>query len=400
MQKDSNYYRNLLDKWLQSTCSPHETSELLNYLQTDPSSRDLLQTLREEFPFEPGLNSQIPDEVSDRVRGALLAKIENAPVIPIKRSNIGKRWMHVAAAVLVLVGLSIAGFYLFRHPTEKAAIVNAELPTVIQHDIPAGSFRAILTLADGTRIELDDHAKGPLEMQGPSTVINNEGQLVYESTEKEPGEPQFNTLSSARGQSYSLVLADGSRLWLNAASSVKFPVAFTGNERKVEITGEVYFEVAKDAKKPFRVKTRSTEIEVLGTRFDINAYDDEATVNTTLVEGAVKVSSAKGQVQLAPGQQSRVATDGQSRVFNDINLDEVIAWKNGYFHFDNADLRSILRQFSRWYDIEVVYEGNVKNRKFLAIVSRSSSLANVLKMLNANNIQFSIEGKKLVVQSN
>jgi transmembrane sensor len=188
-------------------------------------------------------------------------------------------------------------------------------------------------------------------------------------------------------------------LWLNASSSVRFPIAFTENERHVEITGEVYFEIEKDPKRPFHVKVNDMEIEVLGTKFNVNAYPDEDILATTLFEGSVKVNTPNKMLRLSPGQQSQYSAKGNLQLINNVNEDEIVAWKNGYFHFENAELQTILRQFSRWYDVDIVYEGEVVRRRFFAIVSRKSSLSNVLKMLNANNIKFRIEGKKLIVQS-
>lgn len=399
MEKDSNYYRQLLEKWLNSRSSPQEAIELMDYLQTDSSSRILLQKLQEEFPVNQELMESIPSDVSDRIRTSLLNKMETVPLVRLTARKGKMIWLRIAAAVVLVMGIGTAVYFGFSNSERNKELSSTQIPSPVQNDVPAGTNKAILTLADGTRIELDEHAKGRLDKPGLESVINNDGQLVYEKNELQPGGEVYNTLTSARGQSYSLVLADGSKLWLNAASSVRFPVAFAANERKVEITGEVYFEVAKDSKKPFRVKAQNMEIEVLGTQFDINAYPDETSINTTLIEGSVKVYANNKNLQLSPGQQSRFSSNGNLNLLTDVNIDEIVAWKNGYFHFDNADLRSILRQFSRWYDIEIVYEGEVKNRKFLAIVSRNSSLASVLKMLNANNIEFKIEGKKLIVQS-
>lgn len=397
MKKNSGFYQALLEKWAYGKISPQEAVELINYLQNDAANRSLLQQLQKEFQPAMDHPDTLPPGLSEKLKHEILKKIEPVPVIPLEAGSSRVNWRHVAAAILILA-LGAASYFVFRgnKPSKELVTTPKELPG---NDVEAGTHKAILTLANGTQIELDDKTKGQLVLPGMGSVTNNDGMLVYDNTSVETKEMVYNTLSSARGQSYSLVLSDGSKLWLNAASSVRFPVVFSGKERKVDITGEVFFEVAKDARKPFKVKVKDMEIEVLGTRFDINAYPDELTVNTTLIEGAVKVSANNSEIRLSPGQQSQLLSNGNLQVVKNVNIDEIVAWKDGYFHFENADLHSILRQFSRWYDIEVIYEGELKNRKFLAIVSRNSSLASVLKMLNANNVQFRIEGKKLIVQS-
>lgn len=400
MEKNEDYYRQLLEKWMRAELTRHEANEILDYLKTDDSSRLLLKKMQEVFKQSMDQPVTIPNDISERVQNELLKKIGDAPVIEIPARNRRFNWLRIAAAALIVIGLgSVTYFTLFKKST-KNEFTETTLPVEKDNDVEAGSNKAVLTLADGTRIELDEKAKGSLLKRGDVSVTNAEGQLIYENKSTIPVKVEYNSLTSARGQSYSLVLADGSKLWLNAASSVRFPTAFTGNERRVEITGEVYFDVAKDATRPFHVKVKDMDIEVLGTQFNINSYTDEATINTTLIEGSVKVSSGiNDMVRLSPGQQAQFSTPGSLKVMKNVNVDEIVAWKNGYFHFENADLRSILRQFSRWYDIEVVFEGELKNRTFLAIVSRKSSLSNVLKMLNANDVKFRIEGKKLIVQS-
>jgi ferric-dicitrate binding protein FerR (iron transport regulator) len=394
MQKDEQYYRELLLRYIQSKSSPQEAQEVLDYLQTGHSAKLLLQSLQEEFQSSLQTEEPVNAAMGDRVRNRLLQTIESTPIIT--RSF---QWLRVAAAAAVIIALGILAYIFYPSTKKEESISQVQQPAPPAHDVAPGTNAAILTLADGTQIPLGTESTNHLPKQGNVSVINAQGQLVYQNTAAKPGEIVYNTLTSARGQSYSLVLSDGTKLWLNASSSVRFPVAFTDRERDVEITGEVYFEVAKDASRPFRVKTNDMQVEVLGTQFDINAYPDETGVTTTLVEGSVKVNTKDKVLHLSPGQQSKLLSNGSLQLLKDVNVDEIIAWKNGFFHFESADLRSILRQFSRWYDIEVVYEGEPKDRSFFAIVNRNSSLANVLKMLNANNIHFTIEGKKLIVHS-
>jgi ferric-dicitrate binding protein FerR (iron transport regulator) len=226
----------------------------------------------------------------------------------------------------------------------------------------------------------------------------------------------YNTLFNPRGsKDIFLTLSDGTKVWLNSESSLKYPIAFAGNTREVEVTGEAYFEVKHNSKQPFKVHLPNGSIvEDIGTSFNVNAYTDEESIKTTLIEGSVKLSPAGGgdlndpqnrkrpgvdnSVILKPGQQAVLTHDSRLKIDHP-DLDVVIAWKEGSFYFDNSDLRSILREFARWYDIEVVYEGPVTNRKFFGIVKRNNSLKQVLQLLQDNNIVYSIEGKKLVVKS-
>jgi ferric-dicitrate binding protein FerR (iron transport regulator) len=212
----------------------------------------------------------------------------------------------------------------------------------------------------------------------------------------------YNTITTPRGGQYQVTLSDGTKVWLNAASSIRFPVLFTGNERKVEITGEAYFEVAKNVSKPFKVKTISSEVEVLGTHFNVNAYDDEAVAKTTLLEGLVKVSVPQTGGKLAarflqPGQQSGITKDGRISVLNNADTEEAVAWKNGRFQFRSADLKSILRQISRWYDVDVVYKGNV-DLHFTGQLTRDDYVSKVFdKLALTGEVHFKIEGKKIIV---
>jgi ferric-dicitrate binding protein FerR (iron transport regulator) len=399
MEKDENYYRLLLQGWLEHQSSPQEAVEIMDYLQRDVSNRLLLEKLQEAFKLSMEQKEPVDAALSGRVRKMLVENTKTPSLPRIVGRHTGFRWLRAAAAAAVILGLSSAAYFLLLKRNPGKDIARTVQPVDAVNDVTAGKNKAVLTLADGKQIVLDSAAVGKLAQQGNTNVVNRGGQIVYHPENGKPEETVYNTLTTARGESYSLVLADGSKLWLNASSSVRFPANFAGDERKIEITGEVYFEVAKDKARPFRVKTNDMLVEVLGTHFDINAYKDEATVNTTLLEGSVKIITGKAGVQLAPGQQSQLQPGGALQLVKDVNVDGVVAWKNGYFQFESADLPSILRQFSRWYDVDIVYEGKVKQRKFFGIVSRRSSLLNVLKMLHANDVVFHIEGRKLVVQS-
>jgi ferric-dicitrate binding protein FerR (iron transport regulator) len=302
----------------------------------------------------------------------------------------------------------MTGFYfIFNNKTPKHNIARIQpAGTNLKEDITPGGNKAVLTLVDGSTIILDSASNGILSQQGNVKVQKLEsGLLAYTingSPVTENEEAFFNTISTPRGGQYQVTLADGTKVWLNAASSIRFPVVFTGAERKVEITGEAYFEVAKNAAMPFKVKAAGSEVEVLGTHFNVNAYYDEAAVKTTLLEGLVKVSgpaSTAGQSPrfLQPGQQSAVNREGKISILNNADTEEAVAWKDGRFQFKSADLKSILRQIARWYDVEVEYKGNA-NLHFTGQLTRNDNVSKVFeKLALTGEVHFRIEGKKIIV---
>jgi ferric-dicitrate binding protein FerR (iron transport regulator) len=263
-----------------------------------------------------------------------------------------------------------------------------------------GSNKATLTLANGTVIVLEDEKNGVLSQQGNAKILKlNSGQLAY-NTARQPaaGSPAaFNTLSTPRGGQYQLTLADGTVVWLNAASSITFPAAFSGKERSVTLSGEAYFEIAANASQPFIVKVGNMQVKVLGTHFNVMAYGDEQTMNTTLLEGAVKVAGATGEVLLQPGQQVKMDHAGALRVVA-ANLDEVIAWKNGIFSFNNAGIEEVMRQIARWYDAEVVYPDGIPQDRFQGEINRNADISTVLKILETSGVKFTVRGHKILVQ--
>ncbi|SFE40764.1 FecR family protein [Chitinophaga sp. CF118] len=299
-----------------------------------------------------------------------------------------KKWL-VAAAVAILV----AGTVYFFLPRKEHVITVSNKPA----DIAPGGNKAILTLADGSVVTLDS-AQHTLPTQGAALVRNGaNGELLYQA-QGGVAENVFNTLSTPRGGQYQLTLSDGSKVWLNASSSIRFPAAFTGNKREVTITGEVYFEVALKADAPFRVIIAGgNAVEVLGTSFNINAYGEEVKLKTTLLTGAVKVIHENNSQLLKPGQQAQLNKQEQLQVINGADLDAVMAWKNGLFNFSNADLQEVMRQLERWYDITVVYEGNIPQRQFNGEMERNLQLSQVLNILKKSNVNFRVEGRKLVV---
>ena len=305
-----------------------------------------------------------------------------------------RHWWAVAAVLLLMV----VGIWIFNREPSNGSRETAVTPKV-QQDIRPGKDGAILTLADGRQIELESASNGSLAQQGASNIKKEGNQVVYHQQNKTP-EVLYNTMSTPKGTQYALVLSDGSKVWLNAASSIRFPTAFTGDTRGVEITGEAYFEVAHNPGKPFIVSVNNMRVEVLGTHFNINAYSDEESIKTTLLQGSVKVSKGEKMVLLHPGQQAQSSlTLAAIRVAHEVNLEEVMAWKNGYFSFHNADIQTVMRQLARWYDVTVEYKGAVPERVFEGEMQRDLMLSQALKILEKNRVHFRVEGKKIVVFS-
>lgn len=282
-----------------------------------------------------------------------------------------------AAASLLLIAVTLASFW----PRRAAVPVTAS--TSVQ-DIMPGGTKATLSLANGTVIQLDSIGDNTLL---PGLQQHN-GQLQYEASNN----LSYHTLTTPRGGQFRVILPDGTKAWLNAASSLHYPTAFTGSERVVEVTGEVYFEVEKNSK-PFRVKIdQQTDILVLGTSFNVNAYTDESGISTTLLEGSVRI----GNTILQPGQQA-VEAAGTIKIVRNADVARIMAWKNGLFSFSDADLPAVLRQLARWYDVDVVYEGKVPERKFQGKMDRGLTLQQILKILSENGVKSSLSGRTLTI---
>jgi ferric-dicitrate binding protein FerR (iron transport regulator) len=323
--------------------------------------------------------------------------IPSRSIIPI-----WARW--AAAAVLILLGGSI--WFLTRNtPVQPPLVTN---PAARENDALPGGNKAILTLAGGQQILLDSAQQGNLTVQGNAQVSKtNNGKLVYQSAGSSPNTAiVYNTLTIPRGGQYQLTLPDGTQVWLNAASSITYPTAFTGKERKVTITGEAYFEVAKNANKPFLVEENNLTIKVLGTRFDVSGYDNEPVRKTVLVEGSVSILYKGTSTYLEPGMQAQVnrraATDNRTPALTvaPANIEQTLAWKNGFFAFTNADLPTVMRQIARWYDVDVTYEGSIPKDafEFNGKIGRTLTLDQVLKLLTKTRVHYTIEGRQLTIR--
>jgi len=308
-----------------------------------------------------------------------------------------KLWYRIAGTAAAIVAITI-GIYFY---TQQSRVMHEQITK--QNDIAPGTNKAILILANGKKLLLSDHLNGALATQNGMKISKTaDGQIIYqvEDSGKFPGgDPEdlnnLNIIKTPKGGQYQVILSDGTKVWLNAASTLKYPLSFSGsNDRKVELNGEAYFEVKKDNRHPFIVRSRQQDVIVLGTHFNINSYPDEAATKTTLLEGSVSVTNGITSKLLRPGQQSSVS--GEILV-TDVDVNQAVDWKNGNFYFEDENIESVMRKLARWYDIEVVYRGRIPDFGFGGVISRNKTLSEVLKDLEMNGIHFKIEGRRVIV---
>ncbi|MGV3502601.1 MAG: FecR family protein [Adhaeribacter sp.] len=383
-----------------------EAKELLKRYQAGTcteAEKALLESWYLEWSGEAfDLSSQELGEIKDQGWNQILSATKRKPDFYY--------WGKYAAAILVLVFFSIGVMIHLRKENKQEIAQQAPVPTR-ENDAAPGSSKALLTLADGRVVPLDDAATGRIAEAGGVTIRKTaDGMVVYEPAALAGIDPQnvgamgYNQIATPRGGQHQIVLPDGTKVWLNAASSLRYPVQFSSEARRVELTGEGYFEVnslpaAKGKRVPFLVSTPTQTVEVLGTHFNINSYADEAGVVTTLLEGAVNVSREAGgeKIRLAPGQQA--VLQAQQFEVKAVNPQEAVAWKNGYFSFEEADLKTVMRQLSRWYNVDVVYVGEISAETFTGKFHRNMSLLKVMEILTYAQINFRMEGKKLIITS-
>ncbi len=389
MHHPASYYQQLLTRYLDGNCTPAEVEELLAWLNTPEARRAALTTMQEDFERTMSTPVSVPEAMSNRVETRLLQEISKNKVVPMYQQR-RKKWLAAAAAMTALV---VSAGYFIKHHRVQPAVVQ---PIVHVTDIKPGSDKAILTLADGTQVTLDS-AGHQVIAQGGTQIRQKNGQLQYVAAGNATQAVIYNMLRVPRGGQFKLVLPDGTTVWLNAASSLRYPTAFTDGTRTVEIEGQAYFEVAQNSNKPFMVQAGKTTIQVLGTGFDIMSYPDEKEQRTTLVDGAVKVISGKTEKILKPGQQ--VALDNETGVatVQDADVQGVIAWKTGFFEFDNVSLATVLRQLGRWYDLDIDNRYLHNNARLGGRISRNLPLSEILPMLKSAGADFHLNGRTLTV---
>lgn len=411
MQEKVNRITSLIEKYLEEQLSQEEQHELNQWLAESESNRLFFQQitdtemLREKMKMYAGADSAA-------IWHKTLQKIDEGKLVTMYPQK-SSFWKYAAAAAVILV--STGTWYYSGQKPGNQLVQTKTAGTSLTKAIVPGSNKAILTLSDGKTIILNEARNGAVATQGNTDITKTDGRLIYN---REPNsntlrniENAYNMVTTPRGGEYHITLPDGSNVWLNAASSLRFPIAFAGNERIVELTGEAYFEVnpqhtvsSKSSKTPFIVKIAtptgaSSEVEVLGTHFNIMAYEDEAAIKTTLLEGAVKVISGATTQTIKPGEQA-LLKKGEIKV-NSVDGEDVIAWTNGFLPVGGADLEFTMRQISRWYNIQIEYEGEIPNISFEGKLPRTADITDVIKVLNANNIKARLDEKarKLIVTS-
>ncbi|ACU03177.1 FecR family protein [Pedobacter heparinus] len=381
MEKDRLKY--LLENYVDGGLSGPELTELEAwYHQLNYGEQKLDQYIMEAGGQEVIIN-RMEESFKQRIRK------------PVNIKSISVRKM-IAVAAAILLMLS-AGLYFYQSRSANPA--NRILVDMEAAVIKPGGNKAVLTLANGKQINLETASDGQLaETGGVEIEKSADGQVFYKAISGTNHNGESNTISTPNGGQYQIILADGTRVWLNAASSLKYPTVFSGNERKVELIGEAYFEVKSNQESPFLVVSNKQTVKVLGTHFNIKAYPDESFVKTTLLEGRIMVSAERfpDAKILSPGQQA--VFDGHQIDINKGDLKEAMAWKNGYFMFKDEDIYSIMNQVSRWYNVEVVYMGRFENKRFGGYVSRSKKITDLLDIMESTKgIHFKIEGRRVTV---
>jgi hypothetical protein len=386
--KNSNERLNrLFNKYIEGTLSPIETDEFSGYVE-DPAYKEEIQDLLAALYKEQQAELMSDKRQMRVLKNVLGGAYDLAPAVPVRRI-----WPRIVAAASVVLALSVGLIFYLRDKTK-------ENNTIAYHnDVAPGHQGATLTLANGRKIRLTAAANGQLATQaGVEITKTQNGQLVYEIKKKESQPDQINTLSTGNGETYQVKLPDGTRVWLNSASSLTYAASLdqTG-KRQVKLTGEGYFEVAKDKLHPFVVQTANQEVEVLGTHFNINSYQDEPAIATTLLEGSVKVTAGNRSQVIKPGEQ--LINNGTDMKVAQANTDNITDWKDGDFNLNDLDFRVAMRKIARWYDVEVIYDATVPQHiETGGWISRDKKLSVILRSIESlGSVHFKVEGKKLYV---
>lgn len=380
----------LFRRYYAGIATPAETDELMALIRISENDHELAGALR--HAWEHTNEKHFEENESEQMLNAILAveAVDEPSGTPFRI-----QWVRYAAAAAVIILATTFAFYKTRkQPSDSQQITKK---THITTDVPPGGNRALLVLADGVGIPLDSTRNGLLASTGGGKIVKtDDGKLTVSAGNPADGPLLRNLLTTPKGGQYQITLSDGSRAWLNASSSIRFPATFAAHERRVEITGEVFFEVTKDKKRPFRVKFSDSEVEVLGTSFNVMAYPDEEASKTTLLEGSVRLSNAGKSRMLTPGEQGAIRSDG-AIVTAAVDTRQETAWREGLFYFRDSGIREIMRDASRWYDIEVEYRGKIPERQFTGKVSRNVNISELLNMLRYAGVRSTIENQKVII---
>lgn len=400
MSTQNDRLQYLVQQYLHDKCTVEELEEFWRLMRQLKDER-VMQAELETYWKHAAVGDRVPPLGWEQVLQQVYSKAEShtlEPVtIPFWRGSLF-RW----AAAVVVLSLGVTAWWLLNR-NENAGTSPAVVSTTWQDVQAPQNNRATITLSNGQTVYLDSAGNGALAIQGDVQLVKlSDGQIAYKGSSREL---VYNTLTNPRGSKViDMTLADGSRVWLNAGSSITYPIAFTGNDRTVEIKGEVYFEVAHNASMPFKVAVRAqpgrpegSHVEVLGTHFNINAYDDEPAIKVTLLEGSVRVRSETAVV-LQPGEQAVLAAHTPIAIERSPDIQQVMAWKNGLFSFKGSDLYTVMRRLSRWYNIDVQYEGQIPARTFSGEITQDLTLSQLMNGLQSLGIKFHIQGRTMKVQ--
>ena len=383
MRMTREEYNILYEKYVSQKCTDEERKVLEAYEDTFESSGQKWDRSRmgDKEVIKQTIYNELKTSIANHARSRT-----------IWLSN----WSAAAAIALILIS---GGLYL--NSLKDNQVATNLKPLRFKNDILPGNNKAILTLHDGFQINLDDAKNGILVRESNMNIEKVlEGQLEYKADDANQTVTQlkYNTLSTPIGGQYQLILPDGSKVWLNAGSSLRFPTAFVGKERRVELSGEAYFEVSKNKAMPFKVFANDMEVRVLGTHFNVMAYDNEKSINTTLIEGSVQVLKGTGRVYLKPGEEAILNKTSSNMTVSAADVEQIVAWKNGYFMFNDENIESIMRKVSRWYNVDVTFKGSMKNKDFVGTMLRNRNVSELLRMLELTGaVHFSIEGRRITV---
>lgn len=394
MKSNNDRLNYLITQYLNKECTADEFAELFTYIG-NPAYEELLQArMRDDLKsLTPGADVHQVDW--DNIYNNVISSTESGKV----RSIFSRRFA-IAATVTLLCTIG-AGIWVLK---QKQPVVQQVAVAKLKSDIKPGTDKAILKLADGSEIVLTNAAKGVLTHQGQTAIKQQaNGVIAYQAgtqAQQQGNKVLTNTLSIPSGGQYMLILPDNSKVWLNSKSSLTYATAFNGAERVVELIGEGYFEIAKDAKHPFIVKSGRSNVRVLGTHFNVSAYPDEKLNEVTLSEGSVMLTVGKQSTKIKPGQQASFNHHDDMIAMREVDVDEAIDWKNGYFQFDNASMERVMNKVKRWYNIDIEYQGSQPAVKFTGMISRNNNLSKILDLLQSTGgVNFEIVNKKVIVKS-
>ncbi|HTN07424.1 FecR family protein [Agriterribacter sp.] len=375
---------------MNDNCTGEEVNELMEAIRLGCHDDIVVEFMEENIlHLENDGQPDLPDEKAMVIYKKLLPLSRPACFL-VKPSY----WKRIAAAASVIIGLGLYA-YLFSGGENKNAVLSSVIPKIVETDVAPGTDGAMLTLADGSHIFLDSSNNGITVAQGATVIKNLNGSIIY--TAKDSGSAvMYNTMTTPKARTFQLTLADGSRVWLNAESSITYPTHFPGKERCVIISGEAYFEIAGDPERKFIVRAGDITTEVLGTHFNINTYKEESLQKVTLLEGSVKITAGASDLVITPGTQA-VFSQGKLKVNNSVDVEQVVAWKNGAFTFRQTDIGEVLRQLSRWYDVEIIYPDGIFHKLVSGSMGRDLNLTEVMQVLKGLGVKSKIEEGKLYV---